>query len=65
MSELTYAQQYYQKNKERLVKYVNEKTKCECGTVIARINYAKHRRTAKHFNKLKHLEYLKELENES
>jgi len=65
MSEPTYAQQYYAKNKERLLKYVNEKTKCECETVIARINYAKHRRTNKHFNKMKHNAYLKEIEAES
>lgn len=59
MSELTYAQQYYQKNKARLLKYVNEKTMCECGTVIARINKAKHLRTAKHENRMRDKKYLK------
>ena len=60
MTELTYSQQYYQNNKERLLKYVNEKTKCDCGTIISRINMAKHRRTKKHANRMKHNEYLKE-----
>lgn len=62
MSEPTYAQKYYAKNKERLLKYVNEKTRCDCGTIIARINMAKHRRTKKHENKMKHNEYLKDIE---
>lgn len=59
--ELTYSQQYYQNNKERLLKYVNEKTRCDCGTIVARINMAKHRRTRKHENKMKHNEYLEDL----
>lgn len=60
MSELTYSQQYYQKNKERLLNYVNEKTRCECGTIVARINMAKHKRTKKHENKMKHNQYLED-----
>jgi hypothetical protein len=62
MSELTYSQQYYQKNKERLLKYVNEKTMCECGTVIARINKAKHLQTTKHENRMRDKQYLKNKE---
>lgn len=59
MSEETYSQKYYAKNKERLLKYVNEKTMCECGTVIARINKAKHLRTKKHENRMRDKQYLK------
>lgn len=61
---MTYAQEYYQKNKERLLKYVNVKTKCECGKVIARINLAKHRRTGLHERNMRHLEYLQSIEDE-
>lgn len=62
MTEETYSQKYYRENKERLLKYVNEKTKCDCGTIVSRINMAKHRRTNKHTNRMKHNEYLKEVE---
>ncbi len=62
MSDLTYSQKYYAKNKDNIKKYINEKTACECGTVVARLNMAKHRRTNKHKNRMLHKEYLKTLE---
>lgn len=60
MPEETYAQKYYRENKERLLKYVNEKTRCSCGTVVARINMAKHKRTNKHTNRMNHNKYIED-----
>lgn len=60
MTEKTYSQIYYEKNKERLLKYVKEKTMCECGTVIARINKSKHMRTKKHENRMRDKQIVKE-----
>uniref|UniRef100_A0A6C0C6Y9 Uncharacterized protein n=1 Tax=viral metagenome TaxID=1070528 RepID=A0A6C0C6Y9_9ZZZZ len=60
-TELTYSQKYYSENKERLLFRLSEKTRCECGTVLARVNMAKHRRTAKHENNMRHQKYLEDV----
>jgi len=59
MAELTYGQQYYLKNRDRLLIYLKERIQCkECGTVCMRINMSNHRKSAKH---IKHKEYLEDL----
>lgn len=63
MSTLSYHQIYYSENKEKIKQYVNEKTRCDCGAVVARVNMARHKRTKLHENKLKHLKYLQDVEN--
>lgn len=63
MSGKTYSQIYYRDNKDKLLAYVKEKTKCDCGTILARINMARHKRSDKHFNKLKHNKFLEECKN--
>ena len=62
-SQMTYSQKYYDENRERLKKYVTEKTRCSCGTVVARVNMARHMSTAKHENKMRHLQYLEDVKN--
>lgn len=52
MSEPTYAQQYYAKNKNKLRDYVRGKTQCECGSIVSRTNLALHRRSKLHANKM-------------
>ena len=63
MSTKTYSQTYYSQNKERIKEYVKEKTKCECGAVVARVNMARHKRTKLHETRLKHNEYLDDVKN--
>lgn len=59
--EDSYSKRYYRKNREKLLNYVKEKTRCDCGCVVARISLAKHRRTKKHENRLKHYQFLEDL----
>ena len=61
MSEQTYSQKYYANNKDKVKKYLNEKTKCECGSVVSRVNMAKHKRTKLHENRLRHNQYLQDI----
>jgi len=61
MSEQTYQQEYYAKNKDRVKQYIKEKTQCECGTVTTRLNLPKHRRTKLHQNRMNHNKYLETL----
>ena len=60
MSEQSYSQKYYMENKNKVKKYLSEKTICECGSVISRMNMSKHKRTKLHENKLRHNKYLQE-----
>lgn len=58
--DMTYSQRYYQENKERITSYINEKTQCECGAVVSRLNMAKHKRTNKHENRMRHNKFLQD-----
>jgi hypothetical protein len=62
--EMTNASNIEEGQKDHNKKYLHEKTRCECGTVVSRISLARHRRTKKHENKLRHLQYLEDCENE-
>jgi len=56
--ELTYSQKYWKENKEQLKSLAKEKTQCECGRIVARINLWSHKKTKLHANRLRHKEYL-------
>lgn len=58
MSTQTYSQKYYDENKDSVKKYLREKTQCECGSIVSRVNMSKHRKTKLHQNKLRHNEYV-------
>lgn len=44
-----YMQDYYIKNRQRLLQHVNEVVECECNAVSTRANIARHRKSSKHF----------------
>lgn len=48
--KLTYHQQWYKANKEKHLTYMKEKVHCDCGTSVARCQYARHTRSKKHQN---------------
>lgn len=56
--EKTYFQIYYEKNKEKHLKYIKEKTKCECGKIVQRLYMSKHKKTKNHENNMRHLQFL-------
>ena len=39
---------YYEKNKDKLNEYHKEKITCECGAIITRGNFARHKKTQTH-----------------
>ena len=41
-------QKYYEKNKESFIQRNKEKISCDCGSIISRVNLARHRKTKKH-----------------
>lgn len=57
---MTYAKEYYQENKERQLGYLKEKTRCDCGKILARGNLSRHRLTPLHANRMKHIAYINE-----
>ena len=54
-------QQYRDANKDRISCHKPEKTKCECGCMISRVNLAQHRRTKKHEQLLQTIDQLSNL----
>lgn len=61
--KLTYSQIYYRNNKKRQLDYVREKTRCDCGAVIARISWAKHQRSKKHLSNIRHNKFVEDCKN--
>jgi hypothetical protein len=47
-----YMKEYYLNNKEKHLKYMMEKVKCDCGDDISRCYLSKHKRTKIHKKKL-------------
>ena len=63
MASETYSQIYYSNNKEHIKKYLSEKTVCECGSVVARVNLSRHRKTNLHQNRLRDVNYFQNIHN--
>jgi spore coat polysaccharide biosynthesis protein SpsF (cytidylyltransferase family) len=57
-----YMKEYYLNNKEKHLKYMMEKVKCDCGDDISRCYLSKHKKTKIHKRKLEELN-LKENDN--
>ena len=51
-SKPSYMQEYYKKNREAVLRHVNEPVECECKAITARVNTARHKRTNKHLRRL-------------
>ena len=47
-----YMQEYYNKNRDSVLKHVNEVVKCECKVISTRGNIARHRKSSRHLKRM-------------
>jgi len=43
-----YQKKYQERNRESILKYKNQKVKCECGCIVTMSNFSTHKKSKKH-----------------